>query len=129
MTYPYLTNIETYSKPRLYKSQATLETVNAGMPYYIASPKYGYEGEHIPVAGSVSSISDIDEQTGELKPAPYNRATSLWVTCTASRYQFDKPFRRCSLSDDGVIHNTYSPRMAFTNMFSALYYAETGKLK
>lgn len=122
-------NHQNYPKPLVYTNQATVETVNAGMPYYVASPKYGYEGEHIPVAGSVSSISDIDEQTAELKPAPYNRATSLWVTCTTSRRQFDKPFRRCSLLDDGVIHNTYSPRMAFTNMFSALYYAETGKLK
>ena len=125
----YLLSYKTYNKPKTYKDQATIETVNAGIPYYVASPKYGYEGEHIPVAGSVSSMSDIDKQTGELKPAPYNRATSLWVTCTASRRQFDKPFRRCSLSDDGVVHNTYSPRMAFTNMFSALYYAETGKLK
>ena len=121
--------VETYNKPITYTDQATVETVNAGMPYYVASPKYGYEGEHIPVAGSVSSISDIDEQTAELKPASYNSATSLWVTCTASRRQFDKPFRRCSLSDDGVVHQTYNPRMAFTNMLSALYYAETGKLK
>ena len=120
---------QTYNKPITYADQATVETVNAGMPYHVSSPKYGYEGEHIPVAGSVSIVSSIDEQTAELKPAPYNRATNLWVTCTASRYQFDKPFRRCSLSDDGVVHNTYSPRMAFTNIFSALYYAETGKLK
>ena len=120
--------IKTYNKPITYTDQATIETVNAGMPYYVASPKYGYEGEHIPVAGSVSSIVNIDEQTGELKPTSYDTATSLWVTCTASRYQFNSPFRRCSLLDDGVIHNTYSPRMAFTNMFSALYYAETGKL-
>ena len=121
--------VETYNKPITYADQATVETVNAGMPYYVASPKYGYEGEHIPVAGSVSSIYDIDEQTGQLKPSKYDTVTSLWVTCTVSRYQFDRPFRRCSLSDDGVIHNTYSPRMAFTNMFAALYYAETGKLK
>ena len=121
--------VETYNKPITYTDQATVETVNAGMPYYVASPKYGYEGEHIPVAGSVSSIANIDEQTGQLKPNKYDTTTSLWVTCTVSRYQFDSPFRRCSLSDDGVIHNTYSPRMAFTNMLSALYYAETGKLK
>ena len=125
----HLFHIEIYNKPITYTDQATVETVNAGIPYYVASPKYGYEGGHIPVAGSVSGISNIDEQTGELKPASYNKATNLWVTCTASRYQFDKPFRRCSLSDDGVVHNTYSPRMAFTNIFSALYYAETGKLK
>lgn len=118
-----------YSKPITYADQATIQTVNAGMPYYVSSPEYGYEGEHTPVAGSVSSISRIDEQTGELRPTSYNIATSLWVTCTASRYQFDRPFKRCSLLDDGVIHNTYSPRMAFTNIFSALYYAETGKLK
>lgn len=127
--YPDPFHIETYNKPITYADQATIQTVNAGMPYYVASPKYGYEGEHIPIAGSVSSISDIDEQTAELKLAPYNSATGLWVTCTASRYQFNRPFRRCSLSDDGVVYQTYSPRMAFTNMFSALHYAETGKLK
>ena len=120
---------ETYNKPITYTDQATVETVNAGMPYYVSSPKYGYEGEHMPVAGSVSSIANMDEQTGQLKPTRYDTETSLWVTCTASRKQFNRPFRRCSLSDDGVIHNTYSPRMAFTNIFSALYYAETGKLK
>ena len=120
--------VETYNKPITYADQATVETVNAGMPYYVASPKYGYEGGHIPVAGSVSSIANIDKQTGELKPASYDTATSLWVTCTASIYQSGRPFNRCSLSDDGVIHNIYSPRMAFTNIFSALYYAETGKL-
>ena len=120
-------HIETYNKPITYADQATVETVNAGMPYHVASPKYGYEGEHIPVAGSVSSISDMNEQTGTFSTR--RESTSLWVTCTASRRQFDKPFRRCSLSDDGVVHQTYSPRMAFTNIFSALYYAETGKLK
>ena len=119
--------IKTYNKPITYTDQATVETVNAGMPYYVASPKYGYEGEHIPVAGSVSSMFDMNEQTGTFSTR--RESTSLWVTCTASRYQSNKPFRRCSLSDDGVIHNTYSPRMAFTNIFSALYYAETGKLK
>ena len=119
--------IKTYNKPIAYADQATVETVNAGMPYHVASPKYGYEGEHIPVAGSVSSMFDMNEQTGTFSTR--RESTSLWVTCTASRYQSNKPFRRCSLSDDGVIHNTYSPRMAFTNIFSALYYAETGKLK
>ena len=125
----HLFHIETYNKPITYTDQATVETVNAGMPYYVASPKYGYEGEHIPVAGSVSIVSSMDKQTGELKPSRYDGVYGLWVTCTASRRQFDKPFRRCSLSDDGVVHQTYNPRMAFTNMLSALYYAETGKLK
>ena len=125
----HLFHIETYNKPITYADQATIQTVNAGIPYYVASPKYGYEGEHIPIANSVSIVSSMDEQTGELKPKEYDRGTSLWVTCTASRRQFDKTFNRCSLSDDGVIHQTYSPRMAFTNIFSALYYAETGKLK
>ena len=119
--------IGTYNKPIIYTDQATIKTVNAGIPYHVASPKYGYEGEHIPVAGSVSELIDMNEQTGTFSTR--RESTSLWVTCTASRYQFDKPFRRCSLSDDGVIHQTYSPRMAFTNIFSALYYAETGKLK
>ena len=121
--------IKTYNKPITYTDQATVETVNAGMPYYVASPKYGYEGEHIPVAGSVSIVFSMDEQTGELKPSTYDGAYDLWVTCTASRYQSNRPFRRCSLSDDGVVHQTYSSRMAFTTRESALYYAETGKLK
>lgn len=116
-----------YNKPITYTDQATVETVNAGMPYYVSSLKYGYEGEHIPIAGSVSIVSDIDEQTGE--PKPHKGNFGLCVTCTASRHQSNRPFKRCSLSDDGVIHNTYSPRMAFTNIFSALYYAETGKFK
>lgn len=120
-------NIEPYNKPITYTDQATIETVNAGMPYYVSSPNYGYEGEHVPVAGSVSMVSSINEQTGILSTG--RESTSLWVTCTASRHQSNRPFRRCSLSDDGVVHQTYSPRMAFTNIFSALYYAETGKLK
>ncbi len=119
--------IKTYNKPITYTDQATVETVNAGMPYYVASPKFGYEGVHVPIAGSVSKLIDMNEQTGTFSTG--REFTSLWVTCTASRYQFDRPFRRCSLSDDGVIHQTYNPRMAFTNMSSALYYAETGKLK
>ena len=119
---------ETYNKPKVYKQQATVDTVNAGIPYYVASPKFGYEGEHKPIAGSVSIVTGLDEQTGELKPNAYDRATSLWVTCTDSRYQFNRHFRRCSLLDDGVIHNTHSPRMAFLDPFSAKYYAETGKL-
>lgn len=125
--YPENLKVETYNKPITYTDQATVETVNAGLPYYVASPKYGYEGIHVPIAGSVSKLVDINEQTGTFSTR--RESTSLWVTCTASRYQSDRPFIRCSLLDDGVIHNTYSPRMAFTNIFSALYYAETGKLK
>ncbi len=127
MAYPNSMSFQTYNKPKTYKDQATLETVNAGIPYYVASPKFGYEGVHVPIAGSVSKLIDMNEQTGTFSTG--REFTSLWVTCTASRYQFDRPFRRCSLSDDGVIHQTYNPRMAFTNMSSALYYAETGKLK
>lgn len=125
--YPGNPKVETFSKPITYTDQATIQTVNAGIPYYVASPKYGYEGEHIPVAGSVSKLTSINQLTGEHDSA--KESSSLWVTCTSSRYQYDRPFRRCSLSDDGVVYQTYSPRMAFTNIFSALYYAETGKLK
>lgn len=128
MYYYYsLKNPQTYSKPVTYNNQATIQTVNAGLPYYVASPKYGYEGAHIPIVGSVSKLTSINQLTGEYDSD--RESSSLWVTCTVSRHQFDKPFMRCSLLDDGVIHQTYSPRMAFTNIFSALYYAETGKLK
>ena len=119
-------HVQTYSKPRIYKSQATLETVNAGIPYYVASPEYGYEGVHVPIAGSVSKLTRINQLTGE-----YNSdqtSSTEWVTCTTSRYQFDKPFKRCSLSDEGVLYQTYNPRMAFLDIYSAMYYAQTGKV-
>ena len=119
-------NYKHYNKPKTYKQQATVDTVNAGIPYYVASPKYGYEGVHVPIAGSVSKLTDINKETGTLSTS--RESTSLWVTCTASRYQYDKPFIRCSLSDDGVVHQTYSHRMAFLDPFSAKHYAETGKL-
>lgn len=116
-----------HNKPKVYPDQATIETVNAGIPYYVASPHYGYEGVQVPIAGTVSKLTGIDGSTG--KHNSDRESMSEWVTCTASRYQFDKPYRRCSLSDDGVVHQTYSSRMAFLNIFSAMYYAETGKIK
>ena len=119
-------NYKHYNKPKTYKQQATVDTVNAGIPYYVASPTYGYEGEHVPIAGSVSKLTDINKETGTFSTS--RESTSLWVTCTVNRYQSDKPFKRCSLLDDGVIHQTYNPRMAFLDPFSAKYYAETGKL-
>ena len=122
----YKPHISTYPKPRTYQGQATLETVNAGMPYYVASPKYGYAGMHIPIAGSVSKLTDINKLTGEYNS---DRTSSTeWVTCTTSRHQFDKPFKRRSLSDDGVLYQTYSPRMAFLNIYAALCYAQTGQV-
>ncbi len=126
MAYPNSMSFEIYDKPTTYKDQATIQTVNAGIPYYVASPKYGYEGVSVPIAGSVSKLTSVDQSTGE-----YNSdrtSTTEWVTCTASRHQFDKPFTRCSLGDDGVLHQTYNPRMAFTTALSAIYYAKTGKL-
>lgn len=115
------------NKPKTYQNQATIETVNAGIPYYVASPEYGYEGVHVPIAGSVSEVSCIDPYTGELQPKNWNNPDTLWVTCTASRYQADDHFRRCSLRDDGVVYQTYNLRLAFLDPFSAKYYAETGK--
>ena len=115
-----------YNKPKVYPDQATIETVNAGIPYYVASPDYGYEGVHVPIAGTVSKLTGIDESTGEHNSD--RKSASEWVTCTTSRYQFNKPYRRCSLSDSGVVHQTYNSRMAFLSMDSAMHYAETGKL-
>jgi hypothetical protein len=116
-----------YNKPKVYPDQATIETVNAGIPYYVASPEHGDEGVHVPIAGTVSKSPGIDESTGEHNSD--KESTSQWVTCIASRYQFNKPYKRGSLSDDGVLHQTYNSRLAFLNMFSAMYYAETGKIK
>ena len=126
MAYLHSMSFQTYNKPKTYKDQATIETVNAGIPYYVASPKYGYEGVHVPVADTVSKLTSIDESTGGYDSC--RTSTTEWVTCTASRYQSDKSFRRCSLSDDGVLYQTYNPRMAFTTPESAMCYAETGKL-
>lgn len=118
-----------HNKPKVYQNQATVETVNAGIPYYVASPEFGYEGVHVPIAGSVSEMSTINPHTGELQLKDWNSPDKLWVTCTKSRYQYDRLFTRCSLSDDGVIYQTYSSRLAFLDPFSAKYYAETGKVK
>ena len=115
------------NKPKTYQCQATIETINNGQPYYVSSPTYGYEGEHIPIAGSISNAFHINEHTGEVLNDYSMKSKSLWVTCTKSRYQHSK-YRRCSLLDDGVIYQTYSDRLAFTNMLSALRYAKTGKV-
>lgn len=111
---------------QMYKDQATLEYVNKGNPYFVSSPDYGYEGEFIPIAGSVSTMEYINETTG--KPISYRDSGNLWVTCIKSIHSYNKPYHRCSLLDDGVIYSTYSTRLAFTNPFAAKYYAETGKL-
>lgn len=109
----YFKETETYNKPKTYKDQATVETVNQGQPYYVASKEYGYEGKHQPIAGSV-----------------FTDHIGTWVICTEARY---KPIKaesiKCSLEDDGVMHQTYSPRMTFLTEESARYYAETGKVK
>jgi len=112
-----------YIKPKHYPNQATVESVNEGLPYYVAGPKFGYEGIHIPVAGTVSNHPRLDEKTGLVEP---KSSDSLWVTTTESRHQFSSKFRRCSLSDDGVIHQTYSDRLAFLTEEAAKHYAETG---
>lgn len=116
------------NKPRKYKHQATVETVNAGQPYYLASPTYGYDGLHLPVAGSISELPDCNHKTGVIE---LRRSTfpSLWVTTTASRHQFGDKFHRCSLSDDGVVYQTYNDRLAFLNEEAARHYAETGEVK
>lgn len=119
---------KTYTKPTHYHNMATVESINSGQPYYVAGPTHGYEGLSHPVAGTVSVEPECDSETGKLS----NRVsmhTSTWVTCTASRYQFGVKFRRCSLSDDGVIHQTYSDRLAFLTEESARYYASTGRTK
>jgi len=116
------------NKPRRYKHQATVETVNAGQPYYIASPTYGYEGLHLPVAGSVSELPDCNHKTGviDLRRSAF---PSLWVTTTASRYQFGDKFHRCSLSDEGVVYQTYNDRLVFLTEEAAKHYASTGEVK
>lgn len=113
---PYQDTLKIYDKPKTYKDQATIETVNAGLPYYVTSMKYGFEGLHQPVAGTVSNIG------------PFGTITdSLWADCTKSRYQLDNTICRCSLADDGIVHQLWTPRLAFLTEESARYYAETGR--
>ena len=116
---------KTYNKPKRYHQMATIESINSGKAYYIAGPEFGYEGLHMPVAGTVGSLPECDPHTGKLG----NRISmfeTTWVTCTASRYQFRNKFRRCSLSDDGVIPQQYSDRLAFLTEKAAKQYAATG---
>lgn len=117
-----------YNKPKVYKNQATVDIVNAGIPYYVGNPDYGFEGVHVPIAGTVSELTRINEKTGELLINLPDANTSTWVTCVINNPESDKIYRRCSLKDVGVIHQTYNSRMAFLDPFSAKYYAETGKL-
>ena len=113
-----------YAKPKTYHDMATVTSVNEGMPYYIGSPTFGYEGAQIPVAGTLSKFSWINEKTGEIDKSYITE--SFWITCTASRYQGNSPYKRCSLSDDGVIPQTYSDRLAFLTIESAVDYSNTG---
>ena len=119
--------IKEYYKPITYPDMATVESVNAGEPYYVASPTFGYEGVYVPVKGTVSCHSRVDEVTGIIDES--SETNSIWVTCTTGVYQGDKSFRRYSLRDNGVIYQEYNDRLAFTNIFAALYYAETGRTK
>lgn len=69
--------MQTLDKPKTYQNQATVETVNAGIPYYVASPEFGYEGVHVPIAGSVSEMSTINPHTGELQLKDWNSPDKL----------------------------------------------------
>ena len=116
-----------YIKPKTYHDMATVTSVNEGIPYYIGSPKFGYEGAQVPIAGTLSEFSCINEETGEIDKSRISE--SLWITCTASRYQGSSLYRRCSLLDDGVLHQTYNDRLAFLTIESALDYSNTGKTR
>jgi len=116
-----------HAKPKKYFDMATKETVNAGIPYFVAGPKFGYEGIHIPIKKSVSYFTCINEDTGLFKTG--EKSETLWVTCTKSRYQGEDRYKRCSLLDDGVIHQTYNDRLAFLTKESAIRYANTGQTK
>ena len=105
----------------------TAKSVNEGIPYYIGSPTYGCSGAQVPVAGTLSEFACINEETGEIYQSRISE--SLWITCTASRYQGISPYRRCSLLDDGVLHQTYSDRLAFLTVESAIDYSNTGKTR
>lgn len=104
---------------------ATAKSVNEGITYYIGGPTFGYEGAQVPVAGTLSKFSRINEETGEIDKS--HKTESFWITCTASRYQGSSPYRRCSLLDDGVLHQTYNDRLAFLTIEAALDYSNTGK--
>ena len=122
-----INHVEYPDKPKLYEDMATAKSVNEGIPYYIGSPKFGYEGAQVPVAGTLSNFGRINEETGEIDT---NYVTnSFWITCTSSRYQRGCHYRRCSLSDDGVTYQTYSDRLAFLTVESAVDYSNTGKTR
>lgn len=120
--------VTSYNKPEVYDDQATVDTVNSGTPFYVGSPKFGYEGKYVPIAGSVSHYCDVNQTTGVVNTRSIG-TDSLWVTCTESEYQFNYPYIRHSLRDNGVVHATSTDRLAFLTEESARYYSETGKIK
>ena len=122
-----INHVEYPDKPKLYEDMATAKSLNDGIPYYIGSPTFGYEGAQVPVAGTLSKFSRINEETGEIDES--HITGSLWITCTASRYQSSSLYRRCSLADDGVTYQTYSDRLAFLTVEAALDYSNTGKTR
>lgn len=122
-----INHVEYPNKPKLYADMATAKSLNDGIPYYIGSPTFGYEGAQVPIAGTLSKFSRINEETGEIDKSRITE--SFWITCTASRYQRGRTYRRCSLSDDGVIYQTYSDRLAFLTIEAALDYSNTGITK
>ena len=122
-----INHVEYLDKPKLYEDMATAKSLNDGIPYYIGSPTFGYEGAQVPVAGTLSKFSRINEETGEIDKS--HITGSFWITCTASRYQSSSLYRRCSLADDGVTYQTYSDRLAFLTIEAALDYSNTGKTR
>lgn len=70
--------IEYSNKPKLYADMATAKSLNDGIPYYIGSPTFGYEGAQVPVAGTLSKFSRINEETGEIDKS--HLTESLWIT-------------------------------------------------
>ena len=115
------------NKPKLYADMATAKLLNDGIPYYIGSPTFGYEGAQVPVAGTLSNFGRINEETGEMDT---NYVTnSFWITCTSSKYQCGCIYKRCSLADDGVTYQTYNDRLAFLTVESAVDYSNTGKTR
>jgi hypothetical protein len=122
-----INHIEYPNKPKLYADMATAKSLNDGIPYYIGSPTFGYEGAQVPVAGTLSNFGRINEETGEMDT---NYVTnSFWITCTSSRYQSGCLYKRCSLADDGVMYQTYNDRLAFLTVESAVDYSNTGKTR
>lgn len=116
-----------YKKPKSYYNQATLDTVNAGQPFYVGSVKFGYCGMIKPIKETLINKERFINKINL-------HAVCQSTICQGIKYKnsSDKTkdkIEEIFLKDEGVIHQEYNDRLAFLDEWSAIHYSKTGKVK